>query len=356
MDINGMKGVLEKNNLDFALFYNADSTKTDPNMFYFSGYSGLGVLIIPRKQKPFLITPKMEMLRAKRSMINKAYSMNKKRFFESIYPIIKRNKIKSKRIGIDKGSFTLNTFKYLRKQFKGVKTKDVALDCLKLRQIKTNKEVSILKKACNYGDKILQKAIRNFKEFKTESEVAAFLEYETKKLGLDVAFSPVVASGGNGSMPHHEPKNIKLKKGFCVIDFGVKYKGYCSDITRTIYLGKINKKEKEVYNFLLAVQKGVVENIKINDSCGGIYGNCVKNLKNYSKYFNHGLGHGIGVEIHELPNLTLNSKDRIIENMVFTIEPGIYLPRRFGMRVEDTILMKRKAEVLTRVTKDLLIV
>ena len=157
-------------------------------------------------------------------------------------------------------------------------------------------------------------------------------------------------------MPHYEPRNTKLKKGFCMIDFGVKYKGYCTDITRTVYLGSPCDKEKQVYNFLLDIQNGIIKEIKINDSCSKIYGNCLKSMKNYSKYFIHGLGHGIGVEIHELPNLTLNSKDKITENMVFTIEPGIYIPKLFGIRIEDTTLMKKKPLVLTKVTKDLLIV
>jgi len=96
--------------------------------------------------------------------------------------------------------------------------------------------------------------------------------------------------------------------------------------------------------------------IKVGDNCGKIYGNCVKNLGKYSKYFIHGLGHGVGVEIHELPNLTLNSKDKIMENMVFTIEPGIYLPRKLGIRIEDSVLMRKNIDVLTKVPKDLLII
>jgi len=353
MKINELKGILENNKLDFALFYNPDSTKISPNMFYFSGYNGLGALVVPKKQRPFLIAPKMELERAKQSGI-KAYSMGKKRFFESISSIIKKNKIKSKKIAIDNNNFTLSHYKYLKKEFK-TKTKDISLDCLKLRQIKTNTEIQLITKSCNYASKILQKAINNFKDFNTESEVAAFLEHEAKKYGLDIAFSPVVASGSNGSMPHYEPRNIKLKKGFCVIDFGVKHKGYCSDITRTVYLGKISKKEKEIYNFLLNVQENTINKIKINDKCGKIYENCIKNMKNYSKYFIHGLGHGVGVEIHELPNISLNSRDKIMENMAFTIEPGIYMPKRFGIRIEDTVLMKKKVNVLTNVTKDLLI-
>ena len=355
MRANDFKGILEKNKSDFALFYTLDQ-EPNPNMFYFSGYRGVGALIIPKKKSPCLMVPKMEVERAKKSMVKQVCVMNKKRFFESISNIIKKRGILSKKIGIDNDNFSLNAYKYFKKTFKNVKTKDIFYDCLKLREVKTNKEIRILKKSCNYADKIIKKVINNFKDFKTETDVSGFLEYETKKLGLDTAFSPVVASGSNGSMPHHEPTNTKLKKGFCVIDFGVKYKGYCSDITRTIYLGKASGKEKQTYNFLLDVQENIINNIKINDNCGKMYGDCVKNLGKYSKYFIHGLGHGVGVEIHELPNLSLNSKDKVMENMVFTIEPGIYIPKKFGIRIEDTVLMGKKANVLTKVSKDLLII
>ena len=104
------------------------------------------------------------------------------------------------------------------------------------------------------------------------------------------------------------------------------------------------------------VQKNIISNIKINDNCGKIYENCVKDLKDYSKYFIHGLGHGVGTEIHELPSLSLNSKDKIKENMVVTIEPGIYIPKKLGIRIEDTILIRKKPEVLTKVSKGLLII
>ncbi|MAE42695.1 hypothetical protein CMO93_02905 [Candidatus Woesearchaeota archaeon] len=356
MKIKEIKTLLEKKKANYALFYNLNSLSTNPNMFYFSQYSGLGALIIPKKQAPLLIVPEMEFQRAKKGNIKRAYSMDKKKFFESIHNIIKKRKLNSKNIAIDNNNFTLNAHKHFKKQFKRTKTKDISLDCLKLRQTKTQKEIQILKKSCDYASKILKKTINQFKSLKTEAEVAAFLEYESKKLGLDISFPPVVASGSNASIPHHEPANKKLKKGFCVMDFGVKYKGYCSDITRTIYLGKPNKKEKEIYNFLLNIQKNIIKNIKIGNECSKIYENCVKDLKKYSKYFTHGLGHGVGVEIHELPNLTLNSKDKIQENTVFTIEPGIYIPKKLGIRIEDTILMKKRPINLTKIPKDLLIV
>ncbi len=356
MRINEFRAILEAKKSDFALFYNSDSSKINPNLYYFSDYNGFGALILPKNKAPFLIVPDMEFQRAKKSMIKKVYSMEKKKFFESIYKIVKRNGLKARNIAIDKNNFTLNSYKNFKKQFKKAKTKDVYLDCLKLREIKTEKEIQILKKSCNYADKILQKLIKDFRSFKTESEASAFLEYETKKQGLEISFNPIVASGSNGSMPHHEPSNTKIKKGFCVVDFGIKYKGYCSDMTRTIFVGNPNKKEKEIYDFLLKIQKNAINEIKNNKKCSELYDFVNLNLKNYKNNFTHGLGHGVGVEIHELPNLTLNSKDRIKNNIVFTIEPGLYFPKKFGIRIEDTILFKNKTTILTKTSKDLLII
>ena len=355
MKINELKDILKKRGIDAALFYSA-GMEPNPNMVYFGQYYGVGALIVPKKQKAFLVVPRMEYERAESSLIKRVYRMDKKKFFESINLIFKKNKIKTKNIGIDKSAFTLSAYKGFRKFFKKTKTNDLALDCLKLREIKTKEEIKLIKKAFDYGDKIIKKAIKNFKRFDTESEAAAFLEYEAKKLGLGMSFPPIVASGKNASMPHHMPKNTKLQKGFCVVDFGIKYKGYCTDITRTIYIGKPAKQERDIYNFLLKIQKDTIDGIKIGDNCGKIYENCVKALKSHSKYFTHGLGHGVGVEIHEMPNLTLNSKSKIKKTIVFKIAPGIYIPKKLGIRIEDTILMGKKPVILTNTPKDLLIV
>ncbi|MBS3105601.1 aminopeptidase P family protein [Candidatus Woesearchaeota archaeon] len=354
MRINEFKSILGKKRVDFAIFYNLDSSRYNANMLYFSGYKGVGALVVPESKPAFLIAPDMEIERARKSMVKKAYSMEKKKFFESIDKIVKKNKLKTRDIAIDKNNFTLNSYEHFKKQFKRAKTKDISLDCMRLREIKTEKETHFLKKSCAYADKILQKAIKNFKSFKTESEAAAFLEYEAKKNGLEISFNPIVASGSNGSMPHHEPSNTKIKRGFCVIDFGVEYMGYCSDITRTIFIGKISKKEKEIYNMLLSIQQNTINQIKNDKKCSELYNYTNKSLGKYKKNFTHGLGHGVGVEIHELPNLTLNSKDKIRNNMVFTIEPGIYFPGKFGIRIEDTLLFKNRITTLTKTSKDLL--
>ncbi|MBI2657071.1 aminopeptidase P family protein [Candidatus Woesearchaeota archaeon] len=355
MGISGLQSIMEDKNIDFSLFYSSGPVP-NPNVVYFSGYKGTGILVVPRKRKPFLIAPKMEFERAKKSMVKNVSSMEKKRFFDSVRETIAKSGIKAKNIGIDKSSFTLNAYSNFKKQFKKIKAKDIAVDCLKLREIKTGEEIKLLKKSCRYADKILQNLIKNFKGFRKESEAAAFLEYETKKKGLELSFSPIVASGSNGSMPHHEPSGQKIKKGFCVIDFGVKHKNYCSDITRTIYVGKPSKPEKEIYSKLLAIQNDAINQAGLNKKCSELYDFAVKSLGKYSKNFTHGLGHGVGVEIHEMPNLTLNSKDKIRDNMVFTIEPGVYFPGKLGIRIEDTVLFRGKPIALTKTSKDLLII
>ena len=141
---------------------------------------------------------------------------------------------------------------------------------------------------------------------------------------------------------------------FCVIDFGIRYQNYCTDTTRTIYLGKATKKEKDIYNLILAAQTNAISNVTKGTKCKDIYNQVKKDLKQYKDYFTHGLGHGFGIKVHELPNLTNLSKDSLKNNSVFTIEPGIYF-KNIGIRIEDDILIQNnKIYVLTKISKKLI--
>lgn len=351
MRIKELQLYMEDHRIDFCLFYSL-SMEPDPNMYYFTHYSGVGCLIVPRKGTPLLLVPVMEFERAQKTgMLVK--KLEKKKFFDAVVDHTK--KLKPKNIGIDKDCFSVNVFRAFKRFFKKQKCVDVSLKCKELRTVKTMKEAAFLVKSCRYADKILQKCLSNFKEFKTESDVAGFYQHETYKEGLEVSFKPIVASGKNGSMPHYEPKKVKLNKGLCVFDCGVKYKGYCSDITRTISIGPPKKEEKRMYNFLREVQENTLSFVQQEQNCGKIHEYTVKQLGRYSEYFTHGLGHGVGVEIHELPNLKPESPDMIKNNVFFTVEPGIYFPGKFGIRIEDTVMFKNKVVRLTKTTKDLLI-
>ena len=169
MKIKELKKILESKKSDFAVFYTQDSSRISPNMLYFSGYSGIGALVVPKKQEPFLAVPEMECERAKKSVIKNVYTMEKKKFFESMQNILKRCGIQAKNIMIDKNNFTLNSYKYFKKQFKKVKISDTSQDCARLREIKTDEEVTILKKSCSYADKILQKSIKTNMFIKMEN-------------------------------------------------------------------------------------------------------------------------------------------------------------------------------------------
>ena len=226
----------------------------------------------------------------------------------------------------------------------------------KLREQKTKKEIGIIKKGCKISDDILRNCFKNFKTFKTEADVKGFLEYEAKKKGCEIAFPTIVASGKNAIKAHHNTEDCKLKGGFCVIDYGIRYKNYCTDTTRTAYIGKPSKKEIEMYALLLSVQRRAIERLKSNKKCSKVVEEVNKDLGKYSKYFTHGLGHGFGIKVHEFPNLSEKSKDKIKEGSIFTIEPGIYL-KNLGIRIEDDILIEnKKVKVLTKIGKVLLII
>ena len=353
--IKEFQEILRKKKIDLAIFYNLELDGVGYDVLYFSGFRGVGVLVIPAKKKPFLVVSGLVAKKARKGLI--VYKQPKgKRFFEFIKEKIKQNKIKARRIGINKEEFTLAVKDALKKNFKKIRLVDLRKELYKLREQKTKEEIRIIREGCRISDEILKKCFTNFKKFRTESEAKAFLEYEANKKGCGIAFPTIVASGKNSSEAHHDAENVKLKKGFCFIDFGIRYKGYCTDTTRTIYLGMPSEKEKEIYNFLLDVQKNAIKNVRVGKKCSMLYKEVVKNLGKYSKYFTHGLGHGIGVKIHELPNLTEKSKDRFKEGKIFTIEPGIYF-KEFGIRIEDSVLIKNgEAEVLTKISKELLII
>jgi Xaa-Pro aminopeptidase len=343
MKIKEFQRILQNKDLDFVLFYQTDIK--EPNMLYFAGYSGYGALVIPAKSQAFLVVPKMELLKAKQLFRN-SYVL-RGRLFEYTVDILKRKNIRAKKIGINKKYFSLYAFRELKKNFKA-KFIDVSEECANLRMTKTDKEILTIRKACKISDNILRKCIKEFKSFHTESDVASFLEYEANRLGCDAAFPTIVASGRHAEMPHYKTTNSKLLKGFCIIDFGIVYKNYCTDTSRTLYIGKPNDEEIELYNLVLNAQKRAINAINMGKATNLVHMAAVNALGKFGKYFVHSIGHGLGIEVHEKPVLTENCIDKFKERMVFTVEPGIYF-NKMGIRIEDDILLKNgRVEFLTK--------
>lgn len=218
---------------------------------------------------------------------------------------------------------------------------------------KTKKELKIIEHACKITDDIFKEIIDDF-NFKTEKELSLFIKRKIRAKKCKLAFTPIVASGKNASNPHHKPTDSKLK-GFVVIDFGVKYKEYCSDLSRTVFVGNPKKKEIDLYNLVLNVQNISIKKVKIGLKCDELNDFSRKKLGKHKKYFIHGLGHGLGKKIHENPPIGKKQGFIMQKNMAFTIEPGIYIKGKLGIRIEDTLILENKAKRLTTSSKKLFV-
>jgi Xaa-Pro aminopeptidase len=363
MKVKEFQQYLKSKKIQYSVFLNFDM-EVNPNFFYFTGYSGIGALLIPDKGSCILFAPKMEYERAQKECRQGiTIKKSEKRLLEDAAGCVKQGPL-----GIDYDSISLTRMKSLKKLFKGKKFVDISKHCKTLRTTKTGEEIKLIKEGCKISDTILEVCFQHFPSFKTELEVGNFLEQETRRRGHTLSFPPIVASGKHASMPHYFPQPVKLQEGLCVIDFGIVYKGYCTDTTRTVHIGTPSKKEQEFYAFFLeAYEKTVAHARKRIETgkdlaCSNLYEVSVQALGKYAEYFTHGLGHGVGVQIHELPNLKPHTpekpnKDKIKEGMVFTIEPGTYVPGKFGIRIEDTWLRKHNQLVqLTTISKELRVV
>ncbi len=209
----------------------------------------------------------------------------------------------------------------------------------KLRKIKDASEILLIKKAQQITDAAFGSLLKCITPNMTEKEIACELEYIMRKQGAaSIAFSTIAASGTHGSMPHAVPSDKKLKKGeFLVLDFGAKYLDYCSDMTRTIAIGQPSREMEDVYKVVLEAQTQCkemiaegVENKEVHELA-----NKVISEAGYAGKFTHSLGHGVGIDIHEEPNLSPKSTDTLALGNVVTVEPGIYIPNKFGVRIED---------------------
>lgn len=232
-----------------------------------------------------------------------------------------------------------------------------------IRVHKSATEIQAILKACELADTAFSFLLTQIKEGITEKEVALEYELFVKKAGADISFATIVAFGENGSLPHHIPTDKKLSKNnFIVLDFGVKLHNYCSDMTRTVFFGKTNDAQKKMYETVLFSQQKAIDYItssmEINQDIQAATADTMARTYILSQGYPdmpHSLGHGIGLLVHEQPRLSPYSKDILSEGMVFSIEPGVYIPDVGGVRIEDLVaLTKDGLSTLTNAPKDLI--
>ena len=228
-----------------------------------------------------------------------------------------------------------------------------------LREIKDPAEIEVMRSAAAMGDRLFDRMLEEMRPGLTERAVAEMLEREARRLGAEgMSFETIIASGPRSSLPHGRASEAKLpRRGFVTMDFGVVYEGYCSDMTRTVHLGRPDQEQRDVYHSVLDAQMKAVAATRAGVAAGDVDMAARKTLEEagLAEWFTHSTGHGVGLEIHEGPRLAMQQTQTLTKGMVITIEPGVYLPGRFGVRIEDMLLVTAKgSEVLTTSTKALI--
>lgn len=257
---------------------------------------------------------------------------------------------------------TVSTLSEYQRKFSEIKfdTTNRLSDFMRnMRIIKTDQEVDYIVRAQRIAEAAFTKLISNMRAGMTEKQIAALLEYIMLDLGSDgVSFATIAASGVNSACPHAVPTTKPVQDGdFLTLDFGATYKGYHSDMTRTVVFGKPTDEMKNIYNAVWGANTDAIKAVKADISCK-LVDNVARSTLDawgYEEYFTHGLGHGVGLEIHEAPNVSYRSGTTLKEGMIITIEPGVYIPGKYGVRTEDMCLVtKDGCRILTETPKTLI--
>ena len=337
--------------------YSALFISNPVNVYYLTGFTGSRGMILITQKKAYFFTDFRYIEYAKK-IIPKEFEViqiNKK--WKVDWPkLLKRYNIAS--LGIEENYLTYEQFLGLKKISKGVRLKKSGLIIEQLRQYKSGPELAYLKKSQKINEKLLKKTIKFIRIGRTEKEVEWFILNHLNDVGAEaVSFTPIIAFGSNSAIPHHQNTNRKLKKGDPIlIDMGVKYKGYCSDMSRTFFTKNPTTLQANVYQTVLDAQNAAIKNLR-----DGVFISKIRNAAmniiekaGYKENFQHALGHGSGLAIHELPNLGIEKPTKLYKNMITTIEPGIYLPKNFGIRIEDMLIITHAGHTnITKAPKEL---
>lgn len=331
---------------------------TNPvNIRYLTNIESEGILLITRKENIFL-TYTMYMEDVKRTLtiddevivadMRDVSIEEAQNFF-----------VFCENIGFEENYVTYEQYKRLKQRYRINNMVETDGIIEKQRMIKDEDEIENIKKACEITDKCFEHLLTFIKEGMTEKEIALEIEMFFKTHGAEGnSFDPIVAVGENSSIPHWKPGNRKVKNADPIlIDMGCKYKGYRSDMTRTIFMGCILEEIKPVYDLVLKNQKNVLDEMRNNCSIKNISRSVEDSFKFNNFTLIHGLGHGVGLDIHEMPNIHSKNESFLRENMVVTDEPGIYIPGKYGIRIEDTVLINKNDCIpLTKSRKEYVVI
>ncbi|WJH34305.1 Xaa-Pro peptidase family protein [Paenibacillus sp. CC-CFT747] len=339
---------MEQQKLEAILITNPYNRKY---MTGFTGSSGYGLITADRA---YLLTDFRYMTQAPAQAVEYEVVEHEAKPMATVKSLLEQLNIK--RLGFEQNSVTFGTYASYAKDLAGIELVPVDALVEKLRMYKDEREIQIIQEAADLADRTFSYVTGILKPGMTEEEVALEMEFFMRKHGATgTSFETIVASGERSALPHGVASGRTLKGNeFVKFDFGALYKDYCSDLTRTVCLGQPTDKHKEIYSIVLDAQLNVLDKLKpgMTGREGDALARDIIAKAGYGDYFGHGTGHGIGMEIHEAPRLSLHS-DMVLEpGMVVTVEPGIYLPGFGGVRIEDDVVITDSGiRILTQSSK-----
>ena len=318
------------------------------NVTYATGFLGDDSWVLFADRVVYLLTDSRYTEQAKKECLSCIIIERDKPMVEAVAELVK--KLKSVRTITVEKSISLAVFELLKK-FVKVRLKTVAGFIESARCIKDKSEIVAISAAARIAAQALERTFEYIKPGITESEWAGRLDFQIRKAGAASSFETIVAFGPNASRPHHQPTSAKLKKNDTVlIDFGVRFKGYCCDITRCFVVGRPNPFYKKVFTVVRDAQCAALKMIKPGVAAKKVDAAAREVIrKSGLPVYSHGTGHGIGLEVHERPVVSAGSKAKLQPGMVLTIEPAVYVPGRLGIRIEDDVLVTKTGyRILTK--------
>lgn len=327
------------------------------NVYYFSGFTGDDSMLVIGRSMAKLVTDFRYVEQAAAEAPDFQIKKQSKGLCKRVAEIINEDGLV--KVGFEGGSLCFDGHRKIAQHLKDVDFScSVSLD--ELRQIKSEEELVCLRRAMRIGDEAFAYILTYIRPGISEHDVAAALENAMRQKGSQrPSFATIVASGKRGSLPHGTATEKLINDGeFVTMDYGAVYKGYHSDMTRTVCVGMADEKQRNVYDTVLKAQELGLSLVRTGASGKEVDAQVRRQIDaaGYGRYFGHGLGHSVGLEIHEEPRLSPSSTcEALAENMLVTVEPGIYIPDWGGVRIEDTVAVKDEGcEILTRSPKELI--
>lgn len=348
---NTLKSILAKLGLDGMLISRLS------NVRYICGFTGSAGSCLITPNDNYFITDGRYMEQSKNEV--KGF----KRFIDygTHIEIAQKNNLISKglKLALESDFLSVSLYNQLTDLFPDTKWESTKMILENIAAVKDESELEALRTAVEITDKVFDEILQFFKVGIAEKEIAIELGMRFKKYGEGEAFSSIVASGPNSALPHAQPGERKLKQGdFVIVDAGAKYAGYHADMTRTVVIGKVTDKHREIYDLVKKAQQAGIDAAQAGVACK-VVDDATRNViadAGYGDKYIHSTGHGIGLEVHTSPRLSQQSEEILKENNVVTIEPGVYLTGWGGVRIEDDIVVKKDGnDVLNKTSKELMI-